>query len=105
MPENYEELQVNNVPSTLICSKATEDIKNFLEQIRREQNLSADLMCMILRDACSYFERMRANDYAEGIIQQIAQIDYLKKENEALKQQITEILNNSEAVEDDKPKD
>ena len=105
MPENFEELQVNNVPSTIICSKATEDIKNFLEQIRKEQGVSADLMCMILRDVCSYFERSRANDYAEGIIKQMAQIDFLKKENEGLKQQITEILKDSEAVEDDKPKD
>ena len=65
MPENYEEIQVENIPSTIICSKATEDIKNFLEGIRKEQGLSYDLMCMILRDACSHFERQRANDYAK----------------------------------------
>lgn len=74
-----------NVPMTIICSKATEDIKNLLEGVMKEHNLSADLMCMILRDASSYFERMRANDYTNAIIQQTAVIEELKKENEALK--------------------
>lgn len=77
MPENYEAIQVNDVPSTIICSKATEDIKNFLEGIRAEQGLSYDLMCMILRDACSHFERQRANDYANAIIKQTAQVQIL----------------------------
>ncbi|MBQ6905328.1 MAG: hypothetical protein IJQ27_04550 [Spirochaetia bacterium] len=77
MPENMQEIQVDDIPSTIICSKATEDIKNFLEGIRNEQGLSYDLMCMILRDACSYFERQRANDYANAVIKQTAQIQIL----------------------------
>lgn len=77
MPENMQEIQVDDIPSTIICSKATEDIKNFLEGIRKEQGLSYDLMCMILRDACSYFERQRANDYAYAVIKQTAQIQIL----------------------------
>lgn len=77
MPENMQEIQVDDIPSTIICSKATEDIKNFLEGIRKEQGLSYDLMCMILRDACSYFERQRANDYANAVIKQTAQIQIL----------------------------
>ena len=100
-----QEIRVQNVPATILCSKAVEDIKVFLEGIMREQGLSADLMCMVLRDSCSHFERMRANDYAESIIRQQAQIELYEKENEALRQQITESFNNSEAVEDDKPKD
>jgi hypothetical protein len=80
MPENYEEIQVENIPSTIICSKATEDIKNFLEGIRKEQGLSYDLMCMILRDACSHFERQRANDYANALIKQTAQIQILSNQ-------------------------
>ena len=80
MPENFEELKVDDVPSTIICSKATEDIKVFLEGIRKEQGLSYDLMCMILRDACSYFERERANDYANAVIKQTAQIQILSNQ-------------------------
>lgn len=80
MPENMEEIQVDDIPSTIICSKATEDIKNFLEGIRKEQGLSYDLMCMILRDACSYFERQRANDYANAVIKQTAQIQILSNQ-------------------------
>jgi hypothetical protein len=80
MPEGYEAIKVDNVPSTIICAKATEDIKNFLEGIRKEQGLSYDLMCMILRDACSHFERQRANDYANALIQQTAQIQILNNQ-------------------------
>ena len=74
-----------NVPMTVICSKASEDIRILLEGIMKEHNISADLMCMIIRDAASHFERMRANDYNNAIIQLTASVDALKKENEALK--------------------
>lgn len=74
-----------NVPMTVICSKASEDIRTLLEEIMKEHNISADLMCMIIRDAASHFERMRANDYNNAIIQLTASVDALKKENEALK--------------------
>ena len=74
-----------NVPMTVICSKASEDIRTLLEGIMKEHNISADLMCMIIRDAASHFERMRANDYNNTIIQLTASVDALKKENEALK--------------------
>lgn len=74
-----------NVPMTVICSKASEDIRTLLEGIMKEHNISADLMCMIIRDAASHFERMRANDYNNAIIQLTASVDALKKENEALK--------------------
>lgn len=75
----------SNVPMTIVCSKAVEDIKALLEEIMKEHNISADLMCMILRDACSHFERMRANDYTNAIIQQMAAIEQLESENKALK--------------------
>ncbi len=79
-------MEINSsVPMTLVCSKATEDIKEFLLNVMKEHGMSADLMCMILRDASSYFERMRANDYANAIIRQTAAITELAKENEALK--------------------
>ena len=74
-----------NVPMTVVCSKASEDIRVLLEGIMNEHNISADLMCMIIRDAASQFERMRANDYNNAIIQLTANVDALKKENEALK--------------------
>lgn len=81
------EKEINTeVPMTLICSKATEDIKEFLENVMREHSLPADLMCMILRDACSHFERMRANDYTNALIRQMATIDQLNKENTSLKE-------------------
>ena len=79
-------MEINsNVPMTIVCSKAVDDIKNLLEGIMKEHDISADLMCMILRDACSYFERMRANDYTSAIIQQMAVIEQLESENKALK--------------------
>lgn len=74
-----------NVPMTIVCSKAAEDIKKLLVGVMEEHDISADLMCMVLRDACSYFERMRANDYNNAIIQQCSQIERLQKEVEALK--------------------
>ncbi len=79
MPENNA-LKVEGIPSTIICSKATDDIKTLLEGVMREQGLSADLMCMILRDACSHFERMRANDYANAVIKQMAQIQIMSNQ-------------------------
>ena len=88
-----------NVPMTIICSKAVEDIKNLLESVMNEHELSADLMCMILRDASSYFERMRANNYTNAIIQQTAVIEELKKENEALKK-ASQIFNDLEGQND-----
>lgn len=75
-----------NVPMTIVCSKASEDIRKLLVGVMDEHNISADLMCMVLRDACSYFERIRANDYNNAIIQQYSQIEQLQKEVEALKQ-------------------
>ena len=75
----------SNVPMTIVCSKAVEDVKEALEDVMKEHNMSADLMCMVLRDISSYFERMRANDYMNAIVQQSAIIDGLKKENEELK--------------------
>lgn len=74
-----------NVPMTIVCSKAAEDIKKLLVGVMEEHDISADLMCMVLRDACSYFERMRANNYNNAIIQQCSQIERLQKEVEALK--------------------
>ena len=76
----------STVPMTIICSKATEDIKKILLGVQKEHDLPADLMCMILRDVSAYFERERANDYTNAIVQQMAAIEELKKENEALKQ-------------------
>lgn len=76
----------SNVPMTIVCSKATEDIIAALEDVMKEHSISADLMCMVLRDASSHFERMRANDYMEAIVQQSAIIDALKKESEATKE-------------------
>ena len=88
-----------NVPMTIVCSKAVEDIKNLLESVMNEHELSADLMCMILRDASSYFERMRANNYTNAIIQQTAVIEELKKENEALKK-TSQLFNDLEDQDD-----
>ncbi len=79
-----EMLKVDDVPATIICSKAVADIKDFLEQIQNEQQISSDLMCMVLRDCCSYFERKRADDYANAIIKQTAQIQILKNQLDIL---------------------
>lgn len=93
-------MEINsNVPMTIVCSKAVDDIKNLLEGIMKEHDISADLMCMILRDACSYFERMRANDYTSAIIQQMAAIEQLKSENEALKK-ASQLFNDLEGQND-----
>lgn len=88
-----------NVPMTVICSKASEDIRTLLEGIMKEHNISADLMCMIIRDAASHFERMRANDYNNAIIQLTASVDALKKENEALKA-TSQLFDNLEGSDD-----
>lgn len=94
-----EDLKVTNIPTTIICSKAASDIKEFLEQIQTEQQLSSDLMCMILRDCCSYFERKRADDYCNAIIKDTAMIQLLQAENEKLKQ-ATKLFDDLEAKND-----
>lgn len=94
-----DEIRVDDIPATIICSKATEDIRTFLEKIQNEQQLSSDLMCMVLRDCCSYFERKRADDYCNAIIKDFAQIQALKQENEKLKQ-ATKLFNDLEAGDD-----
>jgi len=80
-----DEVKVNDLPATIICDRALNDIRNYLEQIQIEQQIPSDLMCMVLRDCCSYFEKKRADDYCNAIIQQTAVINQLMKENEALK--------------------
>ena len=80
-----DEVKVNDLPATIICDRALNDIRNYLEQIQLEQQIPSDLMCMVLRDCCSYFEKKRADDYCNAIIQQTAVINQLMKENEALK--------------------
>ena len=94
-----EDFKVTNIPTTIICSKATSDIKEFLEQIQREQQLSSDLMCMVLRDCCSYFERKRADDYCNAIIKDTAMLQLLQQENEKLKQ-ATNLFDDLEAQND-----
>lgn len=75
-----------DIPMTLICSKAVEDIKDMLMKIMVEHNISADLMCMVLRDSLSHFERLRADDYVNALIRQSATIEQLNKENTSLKE-------------------
>ena len=94
-----EDFKVTNIPTTIICSKATSDIKEFLEQIQTEQQLSSDLMCMVLRDCCSYFEQKRADDYCNAIIKDTAVIQLLQAENEKLKQ-ATKLFDDLEAQND-----
>jgi hypothetical protein len=98
-----EDFKVTNIPTTIICSKATSDIKEFLEQIQNEQQLSSDLMCMVLRDCCSYFERKRADDYCNAIIKDTAMIQLLQAENEKLKQ-ATKLFDDLEAQANDNTK-
>ena len=94
-----EDIKVNNIPSTIICSRAVSDITSFLEDVMREQNLNADVMCMVLRDVSSHFERMRADDYSMAIIKHMAQVEVLKKENEDLKKAM-ELFNMEEKTHD-----
>ena len=74
-----------NVPTTIICSKACEDLKDTLESVQKEYNLPSDLMVMICRDILAHFERKRANEYCNAIIKQTAENDALKSEIAALK--------------------
>ena len=94
-----ENFKVKDIPTTIICSKATSDIREYLEQIQNEQQLSSDLMCMVLRDCCSYFERKRADDYCNAIIKDTAMIQMLQQENEKLKQ-ATKLFDDLEAKND-----
>ena len=94
-----EDIKVNNIPSTIICSRAVSDITSFLEDVMREQNLNADVMCMVLRDVSSHFERMRADDYSMAIIKNMAQVEALKSENESLKKAM-ELFNMEEKTHD-----
>lgn len=93
-----DEVRVDDLPATIICDRASKDIKSYLEDIQRKQQIPSDLMCMVLRDCCSYFEKKRADDYCNAVIQQAAIIDQLSKENEALKK--ASDLFNMEASDD-----
>jgi hypothetical protein len=86
-----DQIKVENVPSTIICARAVNDISDFLEKLQAEQGLSSDLMCMILRDILSKFERKRADDYSATIVRDLAVIQMFKAENEKLKQ-MTELF-------------
>lgn len=94
-----EEIKVNDVPQTIICSRAVVDIKNFLMGVMVDHEISADLMCMILRDVCSHFERLRADDYSMSIIKNLSKIEILQKENEELKK-MTELFNTEGNADD-----
>lgn len=74
------------VPTTIICSKAVEDIKDTLDKVQTEHGLPSDLMVMICRDILAHFERKRANEYCNAIIKQTAQNDALNEEIKALKE-------------------
>lgn len=74
-----------DVPMTVVCSKTTQDVISSLEGVMQTHNISADVMCMIIRDVSSHFERMRADDYNNTLIHLIAKVSELKQENEALK--------------------
>lgn len=94
-----DEIKVDNVPTTIICSKAANDITSYLEDIMVANQISADLACMILRDASSHFERMRADNYSMAIVKDLAQIEALQKENTDLKK-ATELFNMEETTND-----
>jgi len=93
------DFKVDNIPSTIICARAVSDITKFLEDIQNEQGLSSDLMCMILRDACSHFERKRADDYSMAIVKNMATIQLLSEENKKLKE-MTELFNTEDNAND-----
>ena len=94
-----EEIKVENIPQTIICSRAVSDITEYLEQVMVANQISADVMCMVLRDVSSHFERMRADNYSMAIIKNQAQIEALIKENESLKK-ATELFNMEETTND-----
>ena len=94
-----EDIKVVNVPATIICSRAVSDITSYLEEIMAANQISADHMCMVLRDVSSHFERMRADNYSMAIVKNLAQIEALQKENESLKK-ATELFNMEETTND-----
>lgn len=75
----------SEVPMTIICSKASKDTKDMLDRVMVENGIPADLMVMVVRDVISHFERLRADTYAEAIIQQGAKIEALAKETDSIK--------------------
>lgn len=92
-------IKVDSVPTTIICSRMVSDVTSYLEEIMATNQISADVMCMVLRDVSSHFERMRADSYSMAIVKNLAQIEALKKENEDLKK-VTELFNMEEATND-----
>lgn len=78
--------QDTNLPMTVICSKAVEDITETLENVQTNYGITSDLMVMICRDIMGHFERKRAQAYCNSYIKQNAEIDALKREIDALKQ-------------------
>ena len=61
---------------------SAEEIKNHLIEKQKENNVSNDAMCVILRDILGYFEAQRSNDYAQYILGQSQMFEALKKELE-----------------------
>lgn len=88
-----------DIPMTLVCSKAVGDIKDILMNVMVEHEMTADLMCMVLRDCLSHFERLRADDYVEALIKQAATIDALTAENDSLKK-TTQLFDDVEGKND-----
>lgn len=94
-----EDVKVTGIPSTIICARAVHDIKEILEQIQHEQGLTSDVMCMVLRDVCSHFERKRADEYSLSIIKDLATIQILEAENQKLKE-MSELFNMEDKAND-----
>ncbi len=70
---------------------ATQKIKSTMIAFGQENGLSADAMCMILRDVTGFFEAECARVYADNIVQLDMQNKVLKEE---LERKVHDISNN-----------
>lgn len=60
----------------------TNDVKGFLMQKKVENNITNDVMCIILKEVLSEFEQAAAYDYARTIAELQAEKAILEEERE-----------------------
>lgn len=79
-------ITINNVPRSILYARTERDIIGYLQRTAKEQNLTSDDICMMLRNINLEFERKRADDYTSTMLKQMGQIQILEQENKRLKE-------------------
>lgn len=94
---------INNVPRAILYARTEREIFDYLDRTAKAQNLTADDICMILRDVNLEYERRRADEYTSTVLRLMAKNQLLEQENTKLKE-ISKLFEMEDPA-NDKPND